>query len=220
MLEKIYSNAMLTFFRRKRIILVPTVPKMGNIFDGLASKICQFDKNSIFVGINYRLNLLKCVCYNCFFLLASLLNKSQIKYYVLSIDHLNMPIQYDEKDLLNRITQGVLQSIFNYNGNFLGVSFFDLVEYKTKCSFIHYLKNMLLDSNNLKFGMNKLKKQLVMSYSARNLKSVAGELTKGSGKSSLFLSHGAHHVAVDEAHEIELYNLCKGFMLGTYTHVA
>ena len=49
---------------------------------------------------------------------------------------------------------------------------------------------------------------------------IAGELSRRMGIKSLFVSHGAHPVPVDQYHEMELINLCRVFMLSDYTHVA
>ena len=49
---------------------------------------------------------------------------------------------------------------------------------------------------------------------------VAGEISRKMGIKSLFVSHGAHPVPIDSYHEVEMSNLCRGFMLSDDTHVA
>jgi len=219
-LEKVFAFAMLNLLRRRKLILIPRIPRRGNSFNRLASKINSLDKEIIFVAIDHRWNLLKCAGYNFFSLLVSFFNKHRPTHYSINISHFNKKPKNEEMISLNRNIETVLRKISDDKPEFLGVNFSDLVTYKTKYGFKEYLENMLSDSHRLEFVMNKFNKQLVISYSARGLMSVAGELSGVAGKSSLFVSHGTHPVPVDEVHEIELYNLCKGFMLGTYTHIA
>jgi len=219
-LEEVFALAMVKLFRRRKLILIPGIPRKGNTFNGLVSKIYSLDKKISFVTIDNRWKLLKCAGYNVFSFLSSFFSMNGAPNYCINIAHLNKEPKDDEKVSLNRNIECVLRKISDDKPDFLGVSFPDLVKNKTKCSFKKYLENMLLDSHNLNFALNMLERQFVMSYSARDLMSVAGELSKVAGKKSLFVSHGTHPVPVDAFHEVELYNLCKGFMLGTYTHVA
>ena len=219
-LEEVWALAMLKFFGGKKHIVMPKTPRAGYAFSGFVSKICSIDKEIMFVDIRGRFNLLKCVGHNLFALLASFLDRKHPAHYIMNISYFSKKPTNEEKMLLDRSIKAVLQKICDDKLEFLGVNFSDLVTKKTKYAFKTYLENMLSDSHNLKFAMNKLKTQLVISYFGRNLMSVAGELSRVAGKKSLFVSHGTHPVPIDEVHEVELYNLCKGFMLGTYTHIA
>ena len=219
-LEEVWALAMLNFFTGKKNIVMPKTPRAGYTFNGFVSKICSIDKEIMFVDIRGRFNLLKCVGHNLFALLASFLDRKHPAHYIMNISYFSKKPTNEEKMLLDRSIKAVLQKICDDKLEFLGVNFSDLVTKKTKYAFKTYLENMLSDSHNLKFAMNKLKTQLVISYFGRNLMSVAGELSRVAGKKSLFVSHGTHPVPIDEVHEVELYNLCKGFMLGTYTHIA
>ena len=219
-LEEVWALAMLKFLARKRHICMPKTPGSGNNVSGFVSKIYSIDKEIIFVDICGRFKLLKCAGHNLFVLLASFFNKKQPVHYIINLSYLNKEPTDEEKMLLDRNIKAVLRKISDDKLDFLGVNFADLITYKTKYAFKTYLDNMLSDSHNLTFAMNKLRTQLVISYFGRNLMSVAGELSRVAGKKSLFVSHGTHPVPVDKVHEIELYNMCKGFMLGAYTHVA
>ena len=59
-----------------------------------------------------------------------------------------------------------------------------------------------------------------MSPFGRGIWYITAELLKKMGKVSLFISHGTHSVPTNQYHEISIFNMCRGFMLGDYSHVA
>ncbi|MBI5698810.1 hypothetical protein HZC35_00680 [Candidatus Saganbacteria bacterium] len=105
---------------------------------------------------------------------------------------------------------------FDYKGITLG----PLVERKVASALVPYFIELGGRSAALKELILSLRIKLIMSPLARGLWSAAGELSRPLGISLLFVSHGAHPVPTDEIHELELLQLCRGFMLSDFTDVA
>ena len=61
---------------------------------------------------------------------------------------------------------------------------------------------------------------MLISPFGRGLWYIAAELLNKMGKVSLFISHGTHPVPTNQYHELSIFNMCRGFMLGDYSHVA
>jgi len=82
-----------------------------------------------------------------------------------------------------------------------------------------YFQKLLNDAQKISELFRLVDPQLIISRHNRGYFALLGEYTKVHYGKSLFVSHGTHPLPSDKYTEIELYNLCKGFMLGDYTHI-
>ncbi|MBN2057340.1 MAG: hypothetical protein JW782_00900 [Candidatus Saganbacteria bacterium] len=101
-----------------------------------------------------------------------------------------------------------------------GVDFLELLRARISQPFKLHLQVLYGQARRLKLLVRDLHIQLIISPLSRYVWSVVGELSKTLGIRSLFVSHGAHPRPVDEVHEMEMLELCRGFMLGDYTDIA
>lgn len=214
--QRVLMKALLIFLYTKKIIYIPRISKFGK----LASQISKRDKKIVFLAINYTGSLLKPLIFNLLSILKSALNKDYCKNYIINPNFINRSIEKDDQlnliQNIENITDINNKQLFNYRG----VDYYELIKEKVDTSFKGHLVDMLSYSYNLKHLFKWFNNKMVMSYSGLGIMTIAGELSKRMGMRSLFVSHGASPVPVDSYHEIELYNICKGFMLGDYTHIA
>ncbi|MFA6169583.1 MAG: hypothetical protein WCW67_02080 [Candidatus Margulisiibacteriota bacterium] len=118
------------------------------------------------------------------------------------------------KDKLTTIFRGT--KVFDYKG----VALAPIVEGKVVGAIAPYFAELSGQLSALKSVVKELGIRLVISPFSRGFWYGAGEFSRQAGIKSLFVSHGAHPVPVDEIHEMELVELCRGFMLSEYTDVA
>jgi len=101
-----------------------------------------------------------------------------------------------------------------------GVDLSSIIERRASIAIVPYFVELSGQIAALKEMLKDLGIKLIVSPFARGLWFAAGELSRSMGISSLFVSHGTHPVPIDAVHEMELVELCRGFMLSEYTDVA
>lgn len=215
-IEKVVVRAMLFLLRKKRLVFIP---RAGNVFNKVIVQLSRKDKRKVFLAIDYTGGLLKLVAFNLLSYFRSLFGRNFPRYYLVNINFIHEAV--DEKEQTGLM--GEIDSIDSQNGflyEYNDVNYLELIRKKINAGLKVYMSNMLLQSYNLKYLFERFEKGIIMSYSALGIMSVAGELSRKMGIKSLFVSHGAHPVPVDLCHEMELVNLCRGFMLSDYTHMA
>lgn len=125
----------------------------------------------------------------------------------------------EEKNLVSKI-----KAVFDLKSNgifeYCGIDFSDIIENKVKISFLEHLSKMTVWSKQLKYIIKKLNIKIIISPHGRGIWYIAAELSKKLRILSLFVSHGTHPVPIDKYHEISIFNMCRGFMLGDYSHIA
>lgn len=203
--------------RKKKVIFIPG---LGYGFDKLTIQLSQRDRDITFLGIDYTEKLSKLICFNILSFLKAILWRNSRRYYVINpafIHKSGDKIEHSKlMEYITSIGNSPDKSLYEYNE----VSYHDLLMEKVEAGLKGYLSAMLLQAHNLKYLFERFNKKIVMSSYALGIMSVAGELAKKMKMISLFISHGVTSPPVDLYHEIELLNLCKGFMLSDYTHVA
>ena len=118
------------------------------------------------------------------------------------------------KDKLTAVFRGT--KVFDYKGVALG----PIIETKVSGAIAPYFSELSGQLSALKSAVKDLGIKLIISPFSRGFWYGAGELSSKVGIKALFVSHGAHPVPIDEIHEMELVELCRGFMLSEYTDVA
>jgi len=203
--------------RKKKVIFIPG---LGYGFDKLTTLLSLRDREITFLGIDYTEKLSKLICFNILSFLKAILCRNSRRYYVINPAFIYKTVDKVERsklmECITSIGNSPDKSLYEYNG----VSYHDLLKKKIEIGLKEYMSSVLLQAHNLKYLFERFNKKIVMSPYALGIMSVAGELAKKTKRVSLFISHGATPVPVDRYHEIELLNLCKGFMLSEYTHVA
>jgi hypothetical protein len=100
------------------------------------------------------------------------------------------------------------------------VSFKKELEKKVEVSLISHLNKL----NNQKRIVDKIyeetKPKMILSQIGIGLGRVLGESSLSQGIPSIFISHGSHKTPKNEIEYIELYNLCRGFMLSDFNFAA
>ncbi len=215
--EKFVTFLSLRLQKGKKIIFIPG---LGYGFDKLTAQLSRRDGNITFLGIDYTGKLSKLICFNSISFVKSILRSNSRRYYVINPAFIHKTVDRGEHSNLMECIASIGNasdtSLFEYNG----VSYHDVLMQKIETGFKKYMSLMLLHAHNLKYLFERCNKKIVMSFYALGIMSVAGELAKKMKMTSLFISHGVTPAPVDLYHEIELLNLCKGFMLSDYTHVA
>ncbi|OGS72402.1 MAG: hypothetical protein A3F91_02005 [Flavobacteria bacterium RIFCSPLOWO2_12_FULL_35_11] len=203
--------------RKKKVIFIPG---LGYGFGKLTTLLSLRDREITFLGIDYTEKLSKLICFNILSFLKAILWRNSRRYYVLNPAFIHKTVDKVEHtklmECITSIGNSSDKSLYEYNG----VSYHDLLKKKIETGLKGYMSVMLAQAHNLKYLFEKFNKKMVMSSYALGIMSVAGELAKKMKMISLFISHGVTPPPVDLYHEIELLNLCKGFMLSDYTHVA
>ncbi len=210
MTPKSFSSALAKAFIKLRSKKVIVVPGKSYGFEGLIKKIKREIPDSIFVtpleknaGRSLKKELAD-------FVLGIMNGHFNIVLDEIS-DNRNIPAFADE---LNKVFSK--KDVFSYRGIDLG----NIIKTKALLSLPKHLSQLENSSLALKKLLDELCVDLVISPHSRGLWYSAGELSRKYAFNSLFVSHGAHPVPVDDIHEAELVELCKGFMLGPYTHIA
>ncbi|MEP9411496.1 MAG: hypothetical protein HRF42_08835 [Candidatus Brocadia sp.] len=203
--------------RKKKVIFIPG---LGYGFDKLTTQLSRRDRDITFLGIDYTEKLSKLICFNILSFLKSILSRNSHRYYVINPAFIHKTVDKTEYsrfiECMASIGNASDKSLYEYNG----ISYHDLLKEKIETGLKKYMSLMLLQAHNLKYLFERFNKKIVMSSYALGIMSVAGELAKKMKMISLFISHGVTPAPVDLYHEIELLNLCKGFMFSDYTHVA
>ncbi|MCP4652330.1 MAG: hypothetical protein GY858_02950 [Candidatus Omnitrophica bacterium] len=116
---------------------------------------------------------------------------------------------------LEKLFDDECESVFTYNG----VNVKQVMDQK-RSVFVGRLRQMVEWSYKFKALTQKFNIVLLISPFGRGLWYVAAELLPKLDRPSLFISHGTHPMPINQYHEISIFNLCRGFMLGDYSHVA
>lgn len=212
---KLLSRAMLSLFAGKKTIFVP---RMGQLFGGVAKRLSAKDRRLVFVAIDYAGGFLPAAAFNALSFVKSLLGRQPYRYYIVNANFFRSDVSHDECDRLTQCVDSIVQrgGLFEYNG----VDCRELIKMKVDAGLKNHLLRMLHNSHNLGYMFGRMKRWMVIAFSGLDAMAVAGELSGRLGRNSLFVSHGAHPAPSDEYHEIELLRQCRSFMLGDYTHVA
>lgn len=142
------------------------------------------------------------------------------KYFYLNIDASSQITDATEmrilKDKLSAVFASNSQSCFEY----YGINFVEIIREKAEKSFFEHLCKVNAWSKQIKNVLVGLNIQVIITQYGRGIWSVASEFAHKAGVPSLFVSHGTHPVPTDRYHEISLLTMCRGFMLGNFTHIA
>jgi len=212
---KLLSRAMLLLFAGTKTVFVP---RMGQVFRGVARQLSVKDGKMVFIGIDYTGGFLHAAAFNAISFINSLMGRQPYRYYIVNTDFFRCVVPHDERERLMQCVDSIVErgGLFEY----CGVDCRPLIKMKVDAGLKNHLLRMLHTSHNLRYVFNRMKRWMVISFSGLDAMAVAGELARVLGANSLFVSHGAHPAPADEYHEIELLRMCRSFMLGDYTHVA
>lgn len=216
-IKKVVMKIMLSFLRKKQVIFIP---RIGNGFNNLIKQLSKRNNKISFLAIDYTGGLLKLAAFNLLSYLRSLSCRNFPRYYLINVNFIHGDVDKKEQAGLMGEIDAIIDSQNSFLYEYNGVNYLELIKKKINAGLKEYISNMLLQSYNLKYLFERFEKEIVMSYSSSGIMGIAGELSKRMEVKSLFISHGSHPAPVDLYHEVELLNLCRGFMLGDYTHVA
>lgn len=138
------------------------------------------------------------------------------------IDVNALPCNIDlyEQDILKEKVASLFskknESVFEFNG----VDFSDIMREKVNAGIKEHLCKMLQWSYQLHYFIQRFGVKLLISPFGRGIWYILAELLHKIGRISLFVSHGTHPVPTNKYHEISIFNMCRGFMLGDYSHIA
>jgi len=215
--ETLAARVALSLVKKRKVIFVP---RLSEQMRHLASTLSRKSKDIVFLSIDYSGSVFGCIVYNLMAWGRACLDTNYPRNYRLDLAYLHKKPNKAEVESLESNLEDIFRAdkrdVFKYRC----VEYYDVVCKKVDLSFKQCLVGMLAKSHNLRHLRSVVKRHLVMSYSAMGVMSLAGEMERVQGGTSVFVSHGIHPVPVDRYHELELYNLCKGFMLGEYTHIA
>ncbi len=102
---------------------------------------------------------------------------------------------------------------------FCEIDFSDIIKDKTQMAIIPHLCKMQSWSYQIYNFVKLLDLKLFISPFGRGIWYIAGELLPKMRVPSLLISHGTHPVPINQYHEISIFNMCRGFMLGSYSHI-
>ena len=211
----IYSfslNVLKAYFKvfNKTSIIIPT---LGYGFKGLINEIKIRNPNVSFITLN---NDKKLKWYERY---GGLILGLFSGIFFIDISQVQNRVSSIEQDIVtDRITK-----LFNTESGdvftYYGIDFREVIKHKPSI-FARHLGEMIAWSHKLKYLARKFNIEMLISPFGRGLWYIAAELLNKMGKVSLFISHGTHPVPTNQYHEISIFNMCRGFMLGDYSHVA
>lgn len=217
-IEKVVKKIMLSFLRKKQVIFIP---RIGNVFNNMIKQLSKRNNKISFLAIDYTGGLLVMSIFNLISLVKSILKVGAHKNcYLVNMNFFHRIVKKEEQQKLMECIDFIISTQYEFLYKYNGISYYELLKKKINIGLKGHIFQILLHSHNLKYLFEKFSKKIIMSYYALGIMGVAGEMSRRMGIRSLFISHGAHPVPVDSYHEIELSNLCKGFLLSEYTHVA
>lgn len=178
--------------------------------NGVISKIKKWDNDIeiIYVHEN-RLNLIEKVYYKVIKGADKLIFLEELienpKYMEITDD-----LEEIEKILRDK------NEIFEYDG----INFWEYVNKEICESINEEIKKLVKKSNKMSFLINKLKPELTLSFSSRNLTYNLGEICKNNGLEALCISHGTVVPPKNDIEEIVNRNIGKSVILNKYPSVA
>lgn len=137
----------------------------------------------------------------------------------INIDFIHSFIDPNKKNKLQNEIDRALDDpdIFKFHD----VKFGDILKSKINVSLSKYLHKMLICSSKIRSFLGEVNSiKLIMSPYGRGIWYLLPEISKYLGIPSLFISHGTHPAPTNKYHEIAIFNLCIGCMLGDYSHIA
>ena len=212
-IDRVFFNILKTYIKvfNKTPLLVAT---KSYRFKELNGEIQRRNPNTAFITLSDNENQKWYLKYGL------LISEFFSKNIFININTVPYNIDLDEqKNLVNKINivfdlkpKGVFEHC--------SVDFSDIVENKFKVGFLEHLSKMTAWSEQLKYIIKKLNIKIILSPHGRGIWYVVAELSQKLGIPSLFISHGTHPVPTNKYHEISIFNMCRGFMLGDYSHIA
>ncbi len=195
----------------KSLMLIPT-KNYG--FKQLLSEIKKRNSNVLFITLYDNGNV---KWYQKYFGLISgvFSNNSYI-----DINSFSDNTDLQEKDVLKDKIMSLFDKKLDSIFDFYEIDFKDILKDKVKNGIIAHLQQMLLWSYMLRCFTQNFDIKTLMSPFGRGIWYIAAEMLTKRGKISLFVSHGTHPVPINQYHEISIFNMCRGFMLGDYSHIA
>ncbi|MCP4265459.1 MAG: hypothetical protein GY777_07780 [Candidatus Brocadiaceae bacterium] len=136
------------------------------------------------------------------------------------IDVIRSDVNLHERDILrNKIVTLFSNSASGDVFEYCGINFSNIMTDKIQVALTGHLSEMVSCSYRLQKFVELLDVKLLISPTGRGLWHIAGELLSKTGIPALFVSHGTHPVPTNQYHEISIFNSCRGFMLGSYSHI-
>ena len=126
----------------------------------------------------------------------------------------------DEQNAIRRKVTLLLEAVPAGLYDFCGIDCSSIIRNKVKIAVTEHLCRMVRKSHQLFNLVKQFDISMFMSPFGRDISYIAAELLKKMGKVSMFISNGTHPVPINQYHEISIFNMCRGFMLGDYSHVA
>lgn len=117
---------------------------------------------------------------------------------------------------LSAICETFNKDIFQYRG----ISFKEELQEKIRIALIPYLSKLNDQKEIIDSIFAKIKPKIALSQIGVGLGRVMGESSINHNIPSVFISHGSHKTPANEIEFIELFNLCKGFMLSQFGYAA
>jgi len=215
---KAITRLVIYFLREKKTIIVPRINKG---LEGMINVLCEHDNSLNFLRIDYSGHLLPMIIFNVKSFILSLFSLAKHgNRYLVNVAFLGIEEDGRECNNLVRVINLCIGNDVGGLYSYKGIDCFKQLSQKVDTGLKKHMLHMLSQAHSMSYLFGCLINKTVISYYALGIMGIAGELSKKLGIKSLFVSHGVHPIPVDQYHEIELLNLCKGFMLSDYTHMA
>lgn len=117
---------------------------------------------------------------------------------------------------LDRAIESIPESVCT----FAGIPLKPLLHSKARVGLFAHMEELVFQSETVFKYVTLCDRPILISHVGIDIYGVAGELFSLMKKPAVFVSHGGHPVPCSPAYEVELLNLCRGFMLGVFPVVA
>ena len=211
------THTLLRLLRGRKVIIIP---REESYFKELLKLIGRRERGVIFLCLNTEYSFWRMCNLNIFYALLRLFQRIPFCYFLVNPDLLGYSARPNDLRRIHEELYKTIDSQPSQNYSWQGVQFRQFVRKKVSEAFIPHMNALLSRAVAIDSIFDFIGRPLVMSYVALGLMHVAGETARLRGSRSLFVSHGAHPRPIDSYHEIELRNLCRGFMFSRFTHVA
>ncbi|MFH1283596.1 MAG: hypothetical protein ABII27_08025 [bacterium] len=216
-IRKLFTRLLIFFLKGKKVVFTP-VP--GAMFGKVVKDVKSRYSGITFAAMSDKISFWKMFLYNVWTFAKSMFNENIYQFYVFNPNNIEFGVDEDEKIKITKEVDRILGVSDTELCKYKGIEYNDIFANKVNCGLKNHMVWLLELSYNIGYALKTIKKSAVVTFNGQNLFAVAGELARVTGRKSLFVSHGAHPVPVDEYHEIELFNIGKLFMLGDFTDIA
>lgn len=209
------SRLMIRFLRRTPLVFLSGY---GSYFKTFIRRVHAGAPNHVFLTFNTRLGLLTMTACNLAALWHALTRCARAPYLVIMPDAFGGGAA--SRADVYAYGLAFLAAIPDELTRYRQISFKELYDRKVTDGFMPHARFLVQRSGDIGRLLDQCGTYDMVSNGGTDIMGVAAEMTRRRGHRALFISHGTHPVPSDAIYETELRNLCRGFMLGEFTHIA